>query len=83
MLFYESPPALRRRVKTSNPIERFIRELDRKFERVGVFPGARSWERMTYLVYRQLLDRGYRPTRPYPTFTRLLDTINVVAVAPR
>lgn len=70
MLFYESPPALRRRVKTSNPIERFIRELDRKFERVGVFPSARSWERMTYVVYRQLLDGGYRPTRPHSTFTR-------------
>lgn len=70
MLFYESPAALRRRVKTSNPIERFIRELDRKFERVGVFPSARSWERMTYLVYRQLLERGYRPTQPKSTFTR-------------
>ena len=70
MLFYESPAPLRRRVKTSNPIERFIRELDRKFERVGVFPSARSWERMTYLVYRQLLEAGYRPTRPHSTFTR-------------
>ena len=69
-LFYESPPKLWRRVKTSNPIERFIRELDRKFERVGVFPSIRSWERMTYLVYRQLLERGYRPTRPLSAFTR-------------
>lgn len=70
MLFYESPPALRRRVKTNNPIERFIRELDRKFERVGVFPSARSWERMTYLVYRQLVAQGYRPLRHNSAFTR-------------
>jgi len=70
LLFYESPRHLRRRLKTSNPIERFIRELDRKFERVGVFPSARSWERMTYLVYRQLLERGYRPTQPKSNFTR-------------
>jgi len=70
LLFYESPASLRSRLKTSNPIERFIRELDRKFERVGVFPSARSWERMTYLVYRQLLERGYRPTQPKSNFTR-------------
>jgi len=69
LLFYESPPGLRRRLKTSNPIERFIRELDRKFERIGVFPGAASWERTTYLVYRQLLERGYRPTHPKFTST--------------
>ena len=70
LLFYESPRRLRRRLKTSNPIERFIRELDRKFERVGVFPSARSWERTTYLVYRQLLEHGYRPTQPKSNFTR-------------
>jgi len=70
LLFYESSPSLRRRLKTSNPIERFIRELDRKFERIGVFPSVRSWERMTYLVYRQLLERGYRPTQPQSNFTR-------------
>jgi len=70
LLFYESPRRLRRRLKTSNPIERFIRELDRKFERVGVFPSRRSWERTTYLVYRHLLERGYRPLRPLSAFTR-------------
>jgi len=70
LLFYASPPGWRRRLKTSNPIERFIGELDRKFERVGVFPSRRSWERTTYLVYRQLLQRGYRPLRPHFTSTR-------------
>jgi len=70
LLFYESPRRLRRRLKTSNPIERFIRELDRKFERVGVFPNARSWERTTYLVYRHLLEHGYRPTQLKSNFTR-------------
>ena len=70
LIFYESPRTLRRRLKTSNPIERFIRELDRKFERIGVFPSPKSWERATYLVYRQLLQRGYRPLQPKSTFTR-------------
>jgi transposase-like protein len=69
LLFYRSPWPERRRLKTSNPIERFIGELDKKFERVGVFPSVRSWERITYLVYRQLLERGYRPTRTKPLFT--------------
>jgi len=53
-----------------NLIERFIREIDRKFERVGVFPSAKSWERMTYLVYKQFLENGYRPTQPESNFTR-------------
>jgi len=70
LLFYQSPPAERRRVKTTNPAERFILELDRKFERMGAFPSALSWERTTYLVYRQLLERGYQPTRSKTTFTQ-------------
>jgi len=70
LLFYESPRAHWRRVKTTNPIERFIRELDRKFERVGIFPSSKSWERITYIVYRQLLERGYRPTKQQIAFTR-------------
>jgi putative transposase len=70
LLFYESEPELRRRLKTSNPIERFIRELERKFERVGVFPSPGSWERLTYLVYRQLAHRGYAPIRHVVAFTR-------------
>lgn len=70
LLFYAAPPNLRSRVKTSNPIERFILELDRKFERVGVFPHAQSWERLTFLTYRQLVTRGYAPIRHHVTFTR-------------
>ena len=70
LLFYESPRHLRRRLKTSNPLERFMRELNREFKRMGVFPSVRSWERMTYLVYRQLLERGYGPTQPKSNFTR-------------
>ena len=70
MVFYESPRHLRRRLKTTSPIERFIRELDRKFERVGIFRSAASWDRATHLVYRQLAKRGYRPIQHQITFTR-------------
>ena len=41
-LFYESPPHLCRRLKTTNPVEGFIRELDRKFERVRHLPQRRK-----------------------------------------
>jgi len=69
LLFYASPTDLRRRVKTTNPLERFIRELNRKFARIGVFPSPRSWERITFLVYRHLLEANYKPTQTHPTFT--------------
>ena len=70
LLFYASPPGLRRRLKTTNPIERLIRELERKFEQAGPYPSARSWERATYLVYRELQHCGYAPLRRQHTFTR-------------
>jgi len=70
LLFYASPFHLRRRLKSTNPIERFIRELDRKFEQAGPYPNARSWERATYLVYSELRDRGYAAFRRRHDFTR-------------
>jgi putative transposase len=70
LLFYESEPSLRRRLKTSNPIERFILELDRKFERIGAFPSSKSWDRTTFIVYRQLVHRGYAPIQHAVPFTR-------------
>jgi len=70
LLFYCAPPSLRRRLKTSNPIERFILELERKFQRVGVFSHAQSWERLTFLTYRHLVTRGYAPIRHPISFTR-------------
>lgn len=70
LLFYAAPAALRARLKTSNPIERFILELDRKFQRVGVFSHAQSWERLTFLTYRHLVLRGYAPIRHAVAFTR-------------
>lgn len=57
-------PAWRNRVKTTNPLERFIRELDRKIERVEVFPSPKSWERCTYLCWKELKTGGYAPTKP-------------------
>lgn len=69
LLFYEVPVRWRRRLKTTNPLERFIRELNRKFRQVGIFANAQSWERLTYVLYRELVHRGYGPFRKQPEFT--------------
>ena len=59
LVYLSVPEGERSRVKTSNPIERFIKELNRKIKEVGVFPSDRSWERMTYLTWRYLESGGY------------------------
>jgi len=64
LTYLNAPPQWRSRVKTSNPIERFIRELDRKFERVGIFPSSASWERCAFSVWKHLKTDGYAPTQP-------------------
>lgn len=64
LTYLNAPAQWRSRLKTSNPIERFIRELDRKFERVGIFPSPTSWERCTWSVWTHLKTDGYAPTRP-------------------
>ena len=63
LTYLNAPPWWRCRLKTTNPIERFIRELNKKFGKVSIFPSARSWERATWLVWRKLQMQGYAPTR--------------------
>ena len=62
--------SLRSRLRTANPLERFTAELEKKFARVGVFPTVRSWERLTYILYRDLQARGYAPLTNNPIFTQ-------------
>jgi len=57
------------RIRTTNPLERFIKELNRKINQVGVFPSDRSWDRMTYLSWCYLQSGGY-PNPPQHHFTR-------------
>lgn len=67
------PQAWRRRVKTTNPIERLIRELSRQFDSRGICPSEVSWERATYLTWLHIKHGGYAPTRRRaapPKFTR-------------
>jgi len=67
--YLTAAPAWRRRLKTTNPVERLIRELTRKIDQVGVFPTDTSWERATYLTWLNLKAGGYAPTKPKPHFT--------------
>jgi putative transposase len=68
LTYLNAPPEHRRRLKTTNPIERLIRELNKKIRRVGIFPSAQSLERAAYLIWRKLQRQGYgrvtRKTRP-------------------
>ena len=64
----------RSRLKTTDPLERFIRELNRKFHLVGVFPSSKSWERATYLLWLDIKTQGYAPTTlstPKSLFTQI------------
>lgn len=72
LTYLSAPAELRGRVKTNDPIERLIKELNRKFKEVGIFPGPESWERCTWLVWKKLKAAGYAPTRdpdPRKVFT--------------
>jgi transposase-like protein len=62
LTYLNVPAEDRTRVKTTNPIARFIRELSKKIQKVGIFPGARSLERATYLVWRKLQQQRYGRT---------------------
>ena len=61
-------PEFAKRVATNNPVERFIRELNRRFSMMGAFTDERSWERATYLVWKHLKLAGY-PNRTQIHFT--------------
>lgn len=62
LTYLNAPAEWQSRLKTTNPIERFIRELNKKYRKVGIFPSAKSWERATYGVWRKLQTDGYAPT---------------------
>jgi len=62
LTYLNAPAAWQRRVKTTDPLERLIRELNKKTRKAGIWPSAKSWHRATYLVWRKLQAQGYAPT---------------------
>jgi len=62
LVYLNAPSKHRRRLRTTNPAERVMRELARKIKEVGIFPSDVSWERTTYLTWLKLKTGGYAPT---------------------
>lgn len=69
LTYLNAPEQWRSRLKTTNPLERFIRELNKKFKKVGIFPSSRSWERAAFVVWHKLKTGGYAPTKHKDTQT--------------
>ena len=52
------------RVRTTNPIERFIREIRRRIRPMGRFVNAQSCKRLTFGVIQDIQLRGYGSKKP-------------------
>jgi len=64
------PARQRSRVRTTNPIERFMGELEKAADHVPIWENPHTWERHVWILWKRLKHRSYRPTRPRPEFTR-------------
>lgn len=62
LTYLNTPVRERRRLKTNNPIERLIKELNRKIKDVGIFPSSGSWEKCTWLLWEKLKATHYART---------------------
>jgi len=62
--FYGLEERVWRRVRTSNPIERFIREIRRRTRPMGGFVNAESCKRLTFGVIQDIQRRGYGSKKP-------------------
>lgn len=62
LTYLQAPEHRRRRLKTNNIAERFIKELNRKIKQTGVFVNEESLDRAVYLVWQKLQANGYPET---------------------
>ena len=58
------PDVAGRRVRTTNPIERLMGEIEKATDHVPIWEHTRSWERHVWILWKRLRHRGYCPTRP-------------------
>jgi transposase-like protein len=65
--FYEMDKALWRRVRTTNPIERLLREIRRRIRPMGAFVNADSCRRLIFGVIRDIELRGYGLKKTFAT----------------
>jgi len=67
-VFFKYPPPLRRSLKTSNPIERYIEEIRRRIIPMRSFNNTRSVERIVYGIIAYVLNNNQdMPTQPIYT----------------
>jgi putative transposase len=69
LTFLKCPPEHRRIVRTTNYIERLIRELRRRTRPMGAFAHKASCERLFYGVIRRL-NKRWSDRKPLPGFTQ-------------
>lgn len=69
LTYLAAPAALRRRVRTTNPVERFILEIEKATDHVPIWEDPQSWERHIWVLWKRLQHRSYRPTRVQAEFT--------------
>jgi len=62
------PVAYRRWIRTSNPLERLIRELRRRTRPMGTFQGIDSCRRLLYVAIKKISDERRSPV-PYALWT--------------
>jgi transposase-like protein len=50
LAFYAFPPSLWRKIRSTNPLERFNKEVGRRTDVVGIFPDDRSLIRLAGML---------------------------------
>ncbi len=64
--FYDAPPAMRRKLRTTNVIERAFREVRRRTRPMSCFNNVQSIERIVYAVLSHLNDQwGKKPLKEF------------------
>jgi transposase-like protein len=57
------PSELHRRVRTNNPVERVLLEIEKATGHAGAWMSLASWERHVWVTWKKLRRQGYAPLR--------------------
>jgi transposase-like protein len=63
LVYLTLPKALRRRVRTNNPVERVMLEVEKATAHAGAWMSLASWERHMWVTWKKLRRQGYAPLR--------------------
>src|SRR5436309_3089172 len=70
LAFYTFPPSHRKKLRSTNPLERFNKEVGRRTDVVGIFPNDRSLIRLAASVVIEQNDVARRPPLPQQPLAR-------------